>query len=87
MRQFRNGGFTISGPLLSGQQAPREATTPQPNPRVAALMAPEGFGGSGSTLTAREVSATVAVRIKYRYRVMMERSAHGVPRLVSLTTW
>jgi hypothetical protein len=58
MRQFHSGGSTVSGPPLLGQQAPRAATAPQPDPMVA-LMALDG-----STLTAREVSAAVVAAEK-----------------------
>jgi hypothetical protein len=60
MRQFHSGGSTVSGPPLLGQQAPRAATAPQPDPMVA-LMALDG-----STLTAREVSVAVAATAKMR---------------------
>jgi hypothetical protein len=75
MRSFYSGGPTVSEPLLSGQEAPRAATTPRPDPRVAMSTGPDGSGGSVSTLIAREVSAAVAATEKAAKMRMAEESA------------
>jgi hypothetical protein len=59
MRLVRSDGSTVDGLTLSGQQAPKQASTPQPIPKVASMM-PSGSSGSGSATTVKEAIALVA---------------------------
>jgi hypothetical protein len=78
-------GSTVSGPPLSGQQAPRAATAPQPDPMVASMV-PGGSGGSWFTLIVRKVSIAVTVTKKAAEMRIVEEATTAVKVAVDKAT-
>jgi hypothetical protein len=64
-RLVRSDGSAVNGLPLLGQQAPKKAATPRPDPKVVAATVHGGSSGGGSVTSFKEVvAATTAVAPK-----------------------
>jgi Mrp family chromosome partitioning ATPase len=63
-RLIRGDGSVVGGPPLLGQQAPKKATAPQPDLKVAVMTVSSRSGGGRSATTVKEAAAAAVVAVK-----------------------